>query len=113
MVRLSKSIKAWDLPEFEDILVKELSSLGMNYLPLQKGLSSSSVALDHALKLMLLGKQENGGHATIKMGAFYTGINSGCSCADDPTPIDEVNEYCEIIVSIDLKNGQFNIVLAD
>ena len=109
MVRLPKSAKAWNSPKFEDTLVKEVSSLGLKYLPLQKGLSSSSVALDHALKMMLLSKQEKENRAIIKMGAFYTGIISGCSCADDPTPIDEVTEYCEIIVSIDLKNGQSTI----
>ena len=113
MLRLTKSAEAWKSPEFEGILIKEVSSLGLKYLPLQKGLSSSSVALDHDLKLMLLSKQEDENRATIKMGVFYKGITLGCSCADDPTPIGDVNEYCEIIVSIDLKNGQSTIVLSE
>lgn len=113
MVSLPKSAKAWKSPKFEEILVKEVSSLGLKYLPLQKGLSSSSVALDHSLKIILLSKKEKKNSATINMGAFYTGIISGCSCADDPTPVDEVNEYCEIIVSINLKNGQSTIVLVE
>lgn len=109
---LPKSAKAWNSAKFEDILVKEISSLGLKYLPLQQGLTSSSVALDHALKMMVLSKQEKENCATINMGAFYTGIIAGCNCADDPTPMDEVNEYCEIIVCIDLKNGQSTIVLS-
>ena len=56
MLRLKKSAEAWKSPEFEGILIKEVSSLGLKYLPLQKGLSSSSVALDHDLKMMLLSK---------------------------------------------------------
>ena len=43
---------------------------------------------------MLLSASEDAGLLRVKAGIFYTGIIAGCSCADDPTPIDELNEYC-------------------
>jgi len=79
---------------------------------LQKGLSSSSIAIDHNLKLIVLRTNECNNLITIKMGAFYSGIIAGCSCSDDPTPTDEVNEYCELEVNINLVNGQASVALS-
>ena len=33
-------------------------------------------------------------------GIFYTGVVAGCSCADDPTPVEEQHEYCEVLIEI-------------
>jgi hypothetical protein len=37
----------------------------------------------------------------VKAGIFYQGVLGGCSCADDPTPASEINEYCEVQLDID------------
>ena len=37
----------------------------------------------------------------ITAGIFYQGVMSGCSCADDPTPISKSSEYCEVQLEID------------
>ena len=42
----------------------------------------------------------------LKVGIFYTGIIAGCSCADDPSPMDTQNEYCEILLTLDRQTGQ-------
>lgn len=112
MVSLNKSVQAWDSDDFESVLKMEVKALGLDHLPLQKGLSSSSVALDHNLELVVLRSDERNNRVTVKLGAFYSGIIAGCSCADDPTPTDEVNEYCELEVSINLANGLASVVLS-
>jgi len=112
MVHLDKSAQAWNSNDFESVLKMEVKALGLDHLPLQKGLSSSSVALDHNLQLVVLRTQECNNLVTVGLGAFYTGIVAGCSCSDDPTPTDEVNEYCELEVKIDLGNGQASVVLS-
>lgn len=112
MVNLIKSVKAWNSHDFELVLKKELKALGLDHLPLQKGLSSSSVALDHNISFVVLRSHECNDLVTVKMGAFYTGIISGCSCSDDPTPTDEVNEYCEFEVTINLADGKASIALS-
>ncbi|HIJ22641.1 MAG: hypothetical protein HON68_07690 [Gammaproteobacteria bacterium] len=111
MLRLSQSTKAWNSSRFKSVFIEEVTALGLEQLPLQQGLSSSSVALDRNLKIMVLNLHEDQQIATIKVGAFYTGIISGCNCADDPSPTDEVNEYCEMEVRINLKDGQSSITL--
>ncbi|HHA19331.1 MAG TPA: hypothetical protein ENK70_06460, partial [Methylophaga sp.] len=103
---------AWNSRDFEVVLKNEVKALGLDHLPLQKGLSSSSVALDHNLELIVLRTNECNNFITIKMGAFYSGIIAGCSCSDDPTPTDEVNEYCELEVNINLVNGQASVALS-
>lgn len=112
MIQLMKSVQAWSSSEFESVLKNEVKALGLAHLPLQQGLSSSSVALDRHLALVVLRVQESHDLLNIKMGAFYTGIIAGCGCADDPSPNDEVNEYCEFELELNLANGQAVIELA-
>lgn len=112
MITLPKSTQAWNSGDFEDILKKELEALGLDHLPLQQGLSHSSFALDHHLKMVILNIQEQDNLAMIKAGAFYSGIVAGCSCSDDPSPTDEVNEYCEMDITLNLTDGQASIALS-
>jgi hypothetical protein len=45
---------------------------------------------------------------------FFSGILSGCSCADDPTPVEAQAEYCELAIAIDTASGEADVtVLAD
>ncbi len=112
MLRLPRAVRAWNTSDFEEVLAKEVAELGLEHLPLQQGLSFSSVALDHNLKIVVLDVKDRETSASIKLGAFYNGIVAGCSCADDPTPTDEVNEYCELIVEIDLNKGDASVSLS-
>ena len=47
----------------------------------------------------------------VTVGIFYTGIIAGCSCADDPTPVEENTEYCEVQLEIDKKTAETTIAL--
>jgi hypothetical protein len=96
MTRLPESAAAWDTPEFEDVFRRELGSLGTAELPLQQGLTTGDAAGIHA-----------------RAGIFYSGIIAGCSCADDPTPVDEQSEYCEVQVDIDRKTADTVITLLE
>lgn len=111
MISLPKSIQAWHSDEFEAVFKRELEALGGDHLPLQQGLSHSSYAQDHNLKIVILNLTDEGNLAMIKVGAFYSGIVAGCSCSDDPSPTDEVNEYCEMQVTLNLNNGEASITL--
>lgn len=111
MILLKDSTQAWGTTDFEAVLKKELKNLGLNGLPLQQGLSSSSVALDNRLQVVLLSTKENADQILIRASLFYTGIIAGCSCADDPGPVDEQNEHCAVLVTIQKSSGQTNIRL--
>jgi hypothetical protein len=112
MISLPESSRAWNSPDFDGVLKVEVGNLGVDQLPLQQGLSSSSIALDHDLDVVILHKQEAGGTVVIKAGIFYFGVEAGCSCADDPTPTQEQNEYCEFLIQIDLANGDASVTLS-
>lgn len=111
MIRLAKSLTAWGTPGFEDILKQELEQLGAGQLPLQQGLTSGSYALDDNLKVLIHSVSEEAGFIRIRAGIFYAGIIAGCSCADDPTPVDEQNEYCDVRVDINKQTGEATIAL--
>ena len=111
MISLLESSRAWKTPDFDGVFKTEVGNLGVDQLPLQQGLSSSSIALDHDLNVVILHKREAGGTAVVKAGIFYFGVVAGCSCADDPTPAQEQNEYCELLIQIDLANGDASVTL--
>ncbi len=89
-----------------------LENPGLRELPLQQGLSASSVALDDELQAVILSVEDKGTHLDVHAGIFYTGVIAGCSCAEDPTPVDRVSKYCEIHVRIDAATGETTIRLS-
>ena len=113
MIKLDKSLHAFGTSNFEKILQKELEQLNTDQLPLQQGLSTSSYALSDSLKVMILNTSDETDYIRVKAGLFYSGIIAGCSCADDPTPIDENSEYCEIQIDINKNTAEAVISLLE
>ena len=105
VIRLSKSIQAWLKPEFVHVVQQEISQIHPDCLPLQQGLTYSSHVLDRPVQAAILSTYEEANLLRVKAGIFYTGIVSGCSCADDPTPVPEQNEYCVLEFRIDKRTG--------
>lgn len=110
MIRLANALNAWSAPAFEDVLKKEIEGLGSS-LPLQAAMSERSYALYDNISVMIISFSEEPGVIRAKTGIFYTGVISGCSCADDPTPVDEHSEYCEMEFVIDKKTAETTVVL--
>jgi hypothetical protein len=100
MIKLTKSLGAWGTPAFNDVLKNEIENLDAQCLPLQQGLSHSSYAIDSEFNVMIINAWEENDFLHAKAGIFFYGVIAGCSCADDPTPVPEQSEYCEILVDI-------------
>ncbi len=111
MIRLTKTLNAWGTPDLKDILKKEIEQLDAGQLPLQQGLSTGSYAIDGKLNAMIIGVFEEAGFIRVKAGIFYSGIIAGCSCADDPTPINEESEYCVVQLDINKQTAETTIAL--
>lgn len=111
MIRLTKSLQAWGMPNFEGVLKAELEQISADLLPLQQGLTSTSHVTEHPHKAMVINVVDELDIIRVKAGFFYSGMVIGCSCADDPTPISELNEYCEMQFAIDKKTAETVVVL--
>lgn len=113
MITLPTSLQAWNTDSFNTILKEEISTLDKNLLPLQQGLKHSSIANGETLTATILSTEDNNDCIIVKAGLFYTGIVAGCNCADDPTPVDEINEYCEVLFSINKQTAEASITLIE
>jgi len=113
MIRLAKAIEAWGTADFMDILKHEIEQLNAGQLPLQQGLSSTSYVADSQHKAMIIRVSEGDESIQVKAGIFYSGIIAGCSCADDPTPVDEQNEYCEVQIEINKQTAEAAVTLLE
>ena len=108
---LTLSLQAWGTETFNDVFKKEICALNVNTLPLQQALSSSSYANADNISISILKIEDDADSIFVKSGLFYTGTIAGCNCADDPTPVDEINEYCEVIFSINKKTAETTVSL--
>ncbi len=80
-------------------------------LPLQEGLSQGSYVSESKFSAMILGVSEEAGVIFARAGFFYTSIIAGCNCADDPSPVEEQTEYCEMQFEINKKTAEVTVKL--
>jgi hypothetical protein len=111
VIKFTKSLNAWRRPEFEAVFKQEVRDLDKTILPLQAALSQSSHVSESAIDPVVLINSETEDHIRIKTGIFYSGIIAGSCCADDPTPLCEQAEYCELQFEIDKRTAQVSIDL--
>lgn len=111
MIRLTQTRNAWGTPGFEDVLKGEVEKLDIDQLPLQQALSKSSHVTDSPRSVTIIRISDDDNLIHIKAGIFYSGIIAGCSCADDPTPIDEQNEYCVVLIAISKQTAEAAVTL--
>ena len=111
MFLLPLTLKARGTDSFNTALKQEVCALDSNLLPLQQGLQNSSYAISDKLSVTVLNVEEDATNITVKAGLLYNGIIAGCSCADDPTPTDETNEYCDVLFCINKLTAETTVSL--
>jgi hypothetical protein len=111
MIHLPRSLHAWGSSDFKDVLKREIEQLDVQELPLQHGLTGSSHVTDQPFQVMILSVNEEAGLIHVNAGIFYTGVIAGCNCADDPSPVDEQNEYCTVRFDINRMTAHATVAL--
>lgn len=111
MIRFDKVLQAWGTPGFEAILKQAIAQLGIDRLPLQQGLATGNYVADAPLAVAIHSVVEMDHALRVQAGIFYQGVIGGCSCADDPTPASDINEYCEVQLDIDKMSAAVAISL--
>jgi len=110
-MQLTQTLGAWGTTSFKAVFMREIKKLSVNELPLQQGLTTGSYALDRDIEVMILNSWESDGFIHVKAGIFYKSVIAGCSCSDDPTPVDKVDEHCEVMIEIGKTSGEATITL--
>lgn len=111
MIRLTNSLNTWGSPAFENSFRDEFGALDSERLPLQQGLTQSSYVSDSGFSIVILNSFDTAGVIQVKTGVFYSGVIAGSCCSDDPTPLNEQTEYCEIQVEISKSTAEAKITL--
>ncbi|MCG7870881.1 MAG: hypothetical protein JAZ11_02115 [Candidatus Thiodiazotropha lotti] len=110
MILLPNSRDAWKTDQFNETLKQELESVDPVSLPLQQHLALSSYVSDEPFSVMVIQSHEETRAILAKVGIIYSGVEAGCNCADDPTPIETQPEYCEVIMSIDKASAEATFI---
>lgn len=113
MIHLIETLGAWHSSEREAVLKGELERLAAARLPLQQALARGSHVTAEPFRVMVLATDEEDDGLRARVGVFFTGIISGCQCADDPTPLEGFPEYAEIEVTIQRETGAAKMRLLD
>jgi len=106
VIRLSDSLAAWGTPGFKTILRKEIESLDISELPLIQAMRQGSVPLEDRVDVSILSVSESDDAIHVRAGLFFKSLIAGCACANDPTPENENNEYCEVDFDIDKSTAE-------
>ena len=110
-MKFTKALDVYDSPDFNIVVKHEIQQLDPLLLPLQQGLAHSNYVADSAFDVTILKVTDEAEEIKVKAGIFYTGIIAGCSCSDDPSPVDEQNEYCEVQFDINKKSAEASVTL--
>ena len=113
MIRLEEALTVWGRPEFEATLKRELMQFGIADLPLQVGLTSGSQAIDRPISVIIKRVDDAGPVIRVRAGIFFKSVIAGCSCEDDPTPTNELDEFCELQLDIDKMTALATVTLLD
>ncbi len=113
MIKLINTLNAWGTAEFKFTLQQEIKKIDIKQLPLQQGLSQSSYVSDAEINILILNISETEDDIIAKIGIYYAGVIAGSCCADDPTPISELNEYCEVQFKISKLTAETTLVLLE
>ena len=108
---LPKTLGALHSPDVESVLKLELEELDARELHLQQGLTRGSHMAADPFRIVVIGIADDADRVRARVGVFFTGIIAGCSCADDPTPIEGLQEYCELLVEIDKASAEATVSL--
>lgn len=111
MISLPRSLDAWGQTHFQVTLKSELEQFDAAALPLQQALTRTSHVAASPHQVSILDVSAEPGLIRTRAGIFYAGIVAGCSCADDPSAIDEQPEYCELRVDIDRSTAAATVML--
>lgn len=111
MVKLPESLKALDSPSFAEVFKNEVANLKAGSLPLQECITQGSFTNEGDVSVVVLSISKAPDVVSIKAGIFYSSVIAGCSCADDPTPVDELTEYCELLFDINRETSEVVISL--
>ena len=110
-----RSLRAWREtgpgPALEATLKTDIAALPPERLPLQQALCHSSQVGGGSLRPVILAVEETPRGMRVKAGIFYTGVVAGSCCADDPGPLDEENEYCELLLEIPFQGEEVTVTL--
>ncbi len=110
-IRLPKSLAAIGTATFEAVFKNEAAQLGPDALPLRQAMAHGNYVLDRGIEVIVLNVSETPVTVHVKAGIHFLSILTGCACDDDPTPVSELNEYSEALVTIDRSNGAATILL--
>jgi len=111
VIKLLNALEAWGTPDFENALKGEIQQIDTRLLPLQEGLSQSSHVSEGDISVVILSVTEASNVIRAKTGIIYAGIIAGSCCADDPTPMSEQTEYCEVQFDINKMTAETTVTI--
>ena len=106
MLSLPNTVSAWGTMNFKSVLKNELESCDVEQLALQDALKFSSSVSGNSFQVMVNHISDEHDYIYVRVGVFYQGVVSGCNCSDDPSPVTENEEYCELALRIKKSDGK-------
>lgn len=113
-IPLTRALGSWPGSGFGEAFCAEVEASAAQP-PMQRllirAMTQGSQLADRAPQVMILSSRQEQDRLKVKAGVFFHSVTAGCNCADDPSPPDEHNEYCELNFVIDTGDGNASVEL--
>jgi len=96
----------WETDDFPDALLRDLQGLQPDALLLHKVGDWGGPRDSDSFTITILKITDDRQQVHVRVSVFFTEIIAGCSCGDEPTPI---NGYCELLMSINKSTAETHI----
>lgn len=111
MMSFQAVVTAYGTPDFAQVFVETVQRMDAADLPLQQGLRQSNYVSPSPHRVVILASEATEKTITVRAGIFYAGIVAGSCCSDDPAPMCEQTEHCELYFTIDRKTTAIEIAM--
>ncbi len=102
------ALSKWPSEAFPEALKLELEKLDSDALSLRQATSLGGPVDDSSIKVMVLSAGDSGDAIRAEAGVFFDEILGGCSCGDEPAPL---NSYCRLRIRIDKASAEAGITV--
>lgn len=105
MLKLEKSLYAWDTDLFKETIKNEIECLALSALPINKCLSHSGHYNENDFSINVISVSDNDEYILVKINIFFKEMLANCPCEDDSEPM-MTESCCEITFRINKLNAE-------
>ncbi len=95
------STMAADAQAQRKALQRDLNAIDSGLLPLAQAMQHGSMPVSGSHRALVHAVQSDGQRITARGMLLFHSVEAGCACENDPTPMNELQEQADFVITLD------------